>query len=78
MWETKETRAQIGCHFAAPLVRSRVSSPSIDASFDGHPRNDSIGKAIRIVDRNLYWDTLHDFRIVSGRIVGWQQRELGA
>jgi hypothetical protein len=61
----------------APLVRSRVSSPSIDARFNGHPRNNSIGKAVHIVDCNLYWDALHDLRIISGRIVGWQKCELG-
>jgi len=43
--------------------------PRVDARFNRHARNQSIGESVRIVDEDLYRDALHNFGEVASRII---------
>src|SRR5260370_16672560 len=58
----------------APIARSPLT-PCAHGGDDGEPRTQGSGNA-RIIEPDLYGDSLHDFREITGGIVSRQQREL--
>src|SRR6516225_2556408 len=65
---------------ATMVVEAAMGFPSVlraNARDDGESRTQR-HRRVRVVERNLHRDSLHHFRVIAGRIVGWEQRKLGA
>src|SRR6516162_9136641 len=65
---------------ATMVVEAAMGFPSVlgaNGRDDGESRTQR-HRGVRVVERNLHRDSLHDFRVVTGCIVGWEQRKLRA